>query len=68
MKTSTGFSKGGAQADDVILMKAMVGDHAKVKASGGIRDAKTEEEMIEAGADRLGTSATVAIIKESEQS
>ncbi len=68
VKTSTGFSKGGAQADDVILMKAMVGDHAKVKASGGIRDAKTAQEMIEAGADRLGTSATVAIIKESEQS
>lgn len=67
VKTSTGFSKGGAQADDIILMKAMVGDHVKVKASGGIRDAKTAQEMIDAGADRLGTSATTVIIKESEQ-
>lgn len=64
VKTSTGFSSGGANAEDVMLMKAMVGDRIKVKASGGIRDAKTAREMLDAGADRLGTSATVSIIGE----
>ncbi len=63
VKTSTGFGSGGATAADVILMKKTVMDKAKVKASGGIRDAKTAKEMLEAGADRLGTSATVKIIQ-----
>lgn len=64
VKTSTGFSTGGATVEDVRLMKNTVGDKARVKASGGIRDIATARAMIEAGADRLGTSATVAIYKE----
>lgn len=63
VKTSTGFSTAGATAKDVSLMKGIVGDTMKVKASGGIRDGKTAQAMIDAGADRLGTSATVDICK-----
>ncbi|MBQ8148875.1 MAG: deoxyribose-phosphate aldolase [Lachnospiraceae bacterium] len=66
VKTSTGFSTGGATASDVALMKKMVAGKAWVKASGGIRDLETAKAMIQAGADRLGTSATVAIMKEYE--
>lgn len=66
VKTSTGFSTGGATPYDVKLMSETVGNKAKVKASGGIRDLKTALEMIEAGANRLGTSATVDIIQERE--
>ena len=62
VKTSTGFSTGGALKEDVELMRKTVGPNVGVKASGGIRDAKTAEEMVLAGASRLGTSATVAII------
>ena len=62
VKTSTGFSTGGATADDVRLMRQTVGPDIGVKASGGIRDAKTAVSMVEAGASRLGTSATVAIV------
>lgn len=62
VKTSTGFSTGGALIRDVALMKKTVGDAAKVKASGGIRDCNTAEAMIEAGADRLGTSSAVKIM------
>lgn len=62
VKTSTGFSTSGATAHDVALMRKTVGAGIGVKASGGIRDKKTAEEMVEAGANRLGTSATVAII------
>lgn len=62
VKTSTGFSKGGATESDVALMKASVAGKAKVKASGGIRDYDTAQKMIAAGADRLGTSKTIAII------
>lgn len=61
VKTSTGFSAGGATAEDVALMRSVVGDTLGVKASGGIRDRETAMKMIEAGASRLGTSATVAI-------
>lgn len=61
VKTSTGFSKGGAKACDVALMKSAVKGRLKVKASGGIRDAAAAQAMIDAGADRLGTSATVQI-------
>ncbi len=64
VKTSTGFSTGGAIVSDVKLMKEIVGKDALVKASGGIRDLKTAKAMIEAGANRLGTSATVEIMKE----
>lgn len=56
VKTSTGFSSGGATVEDVILMRKTVNNKAKVKASGGIRDLETAKAMIEAGADRLGTS------------
>lgn len=63
VKTSTGFSSGGATVEDVALMRRIVGEKAKVKASGGIRDRQTAEAMIEAGADRLGTSATIKIVE-----
>ncbi len=61
VKTSTGFSTGGAKAADVALMRKTVGETMGVKASGGIRNKETAQEMIEAGASRLGTSATIAI-------
>ena len=63
-KTSTGFGTGGATAEDVKLMKSVVGDDVKVKAAGGIRNLETALAMIEAGAERLGTSAGVEIIEE----
>jgi len=63
VKTSTGFSIGGATKEDVSLMKSLVSGQAKVKAAGAIRDYKTAMEMINTGADRLGTSATVDIVK-----
>ena len=63
VKTSTGFSTGGATAQDVALMRKTVGEHVGVKASGGIRDTKTAQEMLAAGASRLGTSATIAIVE-----
>ncbi len=62
VKTSTGFSTGGATKEDVALMRKTVGQACQVKASGGIRDAVTAKIMVDAGADRLGTSATVNII------
>lgn len=62
VKTSTGFSSGGATIEDVKLMRSLVGNLG-VKASGGIRDLETARKMIEAGATRLGTSASVEIIK-----
>lgn len=64
VKTSTGFSSGGATVEDVTIMKETVGDNAKVKASGGIRDLETAQKMIDAGASRLGVSAGIAIIQE----
>lgn len=63
VKTSTGFSTGGAKAEDVALMRKTVGDEMGVKASGGIRDRETAQMMVNAGASRLGTSATIAICK-----
>ena len=63
VKTSTGFSTGGALPEDVSLMKETVGDSMQVKASGGIRDYETAMKMIEAGADRLGCSASVKIMQ-----
>lgn len=56
VKTSTGFSTGGAKTEDIRLMRKTVGDEMGVKASGGIRDIDTAKDMIEAGATRLGTS------------
>jgi deoxyribose-phosphate aldolase len=64
VKTSTGFGVVGATVEDVRLMKEAVAGRAKVKASGGIRDWKTTLAMLEAGADRIGTSASVAIMSE----
>ena len=62
VKTSTGFSTGGATVDDVRLLRATVGSAIGVKASGGIRDRDTAIAMINAGANRLGTSSGLAII------
>ncbi len=68
VKTSTGFSTGGATVEDVALMRATVGEKAQVKASGGIRDIEKAKEMIAAGADRLGTSASIAIVQATDVS
>jgi deoxyribose-phosphate aldolase len=62
VKTSTGFGPGGATAEDVALMRAVVDDDVGVKASGGVRTTADAQKMIEAGANRLGTSASVAIV------
>lgn len=62
VKTSTGFSTGGAKAEDVALMRKTVGNELGVKASGGIHTAEEAQAMVDAGASRLGTSATLAII------
>ena len=67
VKTSTGFSSGGATAHHVSLMRKTVGDKMQVKASGGIRDLNKTMEMIEAGADRIGASASVKILQEYEK-
>ena len=64
VKTSTGYSTGGATVEDVKLMKATVGDAVQVKASGGIRDADTFLDMVRAGATRIGCSAGIPIINE----
>ena len=64
VKTSTGFSTGGAKAEDVSLMLEAVGGEIRVKASGGIHTAEEAQLMIDAGASRLGTSATLAILGE----
>ena len=63
VKTSTGFSTGGALVEDVKLMRDTVGPNIGVKASGGVRDYKSAQAMIQAGANRLGTSAGVDIMK-----
>ncbi|QSQ13580.1 deoxyribose-phosphate aldolase [Myxococcus landrumensis] len=62
VKTSTGFNGGGATAEDVALMRRVVGEDVGVKASGGIRSAEDAMKMVRAGANRLGASASVAII------
>ena len=63
VKTSTGFSSGGgATAEDVALMRKVVGDDVGVKASGGVRSSEDAMKMIQAGANRIGASASVAII------
>lgn len=61
VKTSTGFGGGGATVADIALMRAMVGDRLGVKASGAVRTRHDAEQMITAGADRIGASASVAI-------
>jgi len=63
VKTSTGFASGGATVHDVKLMREAVGNNMGVKASGGIRDYNTALAMVEAGADRIGASSSVDIIR-----
>lgn len=62
VKTSTGFSTAGARIEDIQLMKAIVGEQLGIKASGGIRDATFAKKLIEAGATRIGASASVALV------
>jgi len=64
VKTSTGFAPSGATIEDVKRMKETVGEGVKVKAAGGIRDLDTFLAMVEAGAQRIGTSSGVAILEE----
>ena len=64
IKTSTGFSKAGATREDVALFKKHVGNNVKIKAAGGISSVKDAEDFIALGADRLGTSRIVKIVKE----
>ena len=64
VKTSTGFGPAGATAADVVLLKRAVAGKAKVKASGGIRDWKSTRALLEAGADRIGTSAGLKVVAE----
>ena len=63
VKTSTGFGTGGATYEDIKLMKSVVGDNAKVKASGGVRDKETAQKYVDLGAERLGTSSGIEIVK-----
>jgi len=65
VKTSTGFGPGGATAADVALMRRVVGAEMGVKAAGGVRDLRQVQEMVAAGATRIGASAGVRIVKES---
>ncbi|UCC78148.1 MAG: deoxyribose-phosphate aldolase [Anaerolineales bacterium] len=67
VKTSTGFGPGGATLHDVELMRRTVGPEMGVKAAGGIRDYETAQQMITAGATRLGASAGVKILREAEE-
>ena len=66
IKTSTGFSTAGATREDVALIRANVGAHVKVKAAGGIASLQDAEDFINLGADRLGTSRVVKIIKNTD--
>lgn len=66
VKTSTGFGPGGATVADVMLMKRVVGDDMGVKAAGGVRDLEQVKAMVAAGATRIGASAGVRIVRESQ--
>jgi deoxyribose-phosphate aldolase len=66
VKTSTGFGPGGATAADVALMRRVVGPEMGVKAAGGVRDLKSAQAMLDAGADRIGASVGVKIVQESK--
>ena len=66
VKTSTGFSKGGATLTAVKMIKKTIRNQAKIKASGGIRDLETAKKYIDLGADRIGTSSGVNILLESK--
>lgn len=67
VKTSTGFSTGGATIDDIKLMRATVGPDMGVKASGGVRDYADAVAMVEAGATRIGASSGIAIVEGSKE-
>ena len=67
VKTSTGFSKGGATPEDVALMRKTVGEDMGVKASGGVHNLAEAKAMIEAGASRIGASASVKVMEEANQ-
>ena len=62
VKTSTGFGPGGATVEDIALMRSIVGDDVGVKASGGVRTTADAQKLVEAGANRIGASASVAIV------
>ena len=64
VKTSTGFSSGGATVEDVELMRRVVGDRCRVKAAGGVRNAASFAALLSAGADRIGASSSVSIMRE----
>lgn len=66
VKTSTGFSTGGATEEDIKLMRKVVGDKLGVKASGGVRSLEDAEKMIDAGASRIGASSSVNIVLEEQ--
>lgn len=66
VKTSTGFGYPGATVEDLKLLKKVVGDKIRIKASGGIRDYETALKLIEAGASRIGTSSGVKIVEQSK--
>lgn len=63
VKTSTGFASGGARVEDIQLMRRVLPNHIKIKASGGIKTYADARALIEAGADRLGCSASIQIVK-----
>lgn len=67
VKTSTGFSTGGATVADVALMRKIVGPEMGVKAAGGIRDYATAKAMLDAGATRIGASAGIAIVQQEQE-
>lgn len=67
VKTSTGFSTSGAKVADVKLMKSVAGDKIKIKAAGGIHSLKDAQDLIAAGADRLGVSGSVKILEEAKK-
>ena len=66
VKTSTGFGSGGATVDDIRLMRKIGGNKIKIKASGGIKTLQSVLGLIEAGADRIGSSGSVTILKENK--
>jgi len=66
VKTSTGFSTGGATSEDVALMRGVVGPEMGIKAAGGVRSLAEAEKMIKAGATRIGTSSGVKIVEETK--
>jgi len=68
IKTSTGFSTGGATFDDVVLFSKHIGPNVKIKAAGGIRTVEAAEKFLSLGCDRLGTSALVKVAQSMENS